>query len=81
MYLHAQLLLDLGREEEAAAARERFVRLDGIARSLRNLEEQLLVAPLDVDLLRGRLQLLVALGDQRAIGTARARLLEAQRQR
>ncbi len=81
VYLHAQLLLDLGRGEEAAEVRSRFERLDGIARSLRTLEEQLLVAPGDVDLLRRRLQLLVALGDREGIGRARARLLESQRGR
>jgi len=79
VYLRSQVLLDLGRGEEAAEARERFERLDHLVRALRALDDQLALAPLDVELLRKRLQVLGALGDTAAVKRARARLIEAQR--
>lgn len=78
LYLRCQVLLDLGRVEEAAEARARFERLDPLVRALRVLDEQLALAPRDVELLRRRLQLLGALGDKAAVQRTQARLLEAR---
>ncbi|MDA1264505.1 MAG: tetratricopeptide repeat protein [Planctomycetota bacterium] len=77
-YLLAQLCLDLGQAERAGGERERFERLDSATRALRTVDDQLLVTPFDLDLLRERIRILGALGDTAGLDLARRRLQSAQ---